>query len=271
MKLEYYNPRYNRTLVYIPNNDNILTQIDGIVSVFFFALLNDYSFVIEGLDKTHLADIFDSTIDWWDSSWKDSASKRGLWNLNNPTESDIFNVKNVYMEKMFPYSEIIHISTNENWIPHLLDSEAYRERFEYLGILEEKNVYLSCLQLLFSDFTEQFADNFESLYQDFTEEEDRMVARIVTMENIDEVVDEIKQLNVKKLLLSTNDFKIVNYLQKTMSDIEIISISDIKDDNMNPLLIQNVKVFYELFLFLSSNVRYVTPEDKFSNIVLSCS
>lgn len=266
MILENYKPRYNRTLVYVPSNTNIIDQINGIVSVCTLAILNDYSFVIKDLEKSHLSDIFQSNLDWWDKSWLDTPCKKGLWNLNRLTEVDLFDLKHIHIEKKFPYSEVIYVSTNLNLVPNLMESEVYKERVEYLELGVEENPYLEVLKNIFTEFEGDFQTNYEMLFDDFTNTNQRGVLRIVNLETAQNLVDELNEKKLDRVLLSTNDFKIRDFLKENLN-CTVLTIPDIESADLNIQLLLNLKLSYELFLFLNTEIRYVDENDSFSEII----
>jgi len=270
MNLEIYNPRYNRTLVYVPSNNNFIDQINGLVSVCTLAILNDYSFVIKGLNQNYLSEIFQSNLDLWNTSWKDIPSKKGLWNLTNLTEVDLFDLKHIHLEKKFSYSEVIYMSTNINLVPYLLEGEIYKERLQYLEITKDDNVFLDILKNLFTEFEGDFQSNYEMLLDDFTSYQKRIVARIISMNEAETLVDEIKDEEIDKFLLSTNDFKIRDFLKSTLKT-SVLTIPDIESGEFPTRLLQNLKSSYELFLFLSTEKKYLSESDVFSEVVRNTS
>lgn len=266
MILENYKPRYNRTLVYVPSTNNIIEQMNGIVSVCTLAILNDYSFVIKGIEKSHLSDIFQSNLDWWDKSWLDTPCKKGLWNLNRLTEVDLFDLSHIHIEKKFPYSEVIYTSTNLNLVPHLMKSEVYKERIEYLGLGSDESPYLEILKNLFTEFEGDFQTNYEMLLEDFTNTTKRGVMRIVNLEKAQSIVEEVNEKKLDKVLLSTNDFKIRDFLKENLN-CTVLTIPEIESEDLNAILLLNLKLSYELFLFLTTEIRYVDENDEFSSVV----
>jgi len=269
MNLEPYFPFSDRMVVYHSSED-ILNQIDGIVSTFLLALMNDYQFNIGNLSETKLHEIFTSPVDWWNNTWFVDRSKRGLWNLKFSTPEDEFALSNILLWKKFPYSQVIHVYANENLISFIMNNESYKEKIEKYEIKPEDNIYKEIFKNIFFGFEKNWEENFQYLKQNFFSDENRMVARIISSNQIDNLVEKIRETNPQKVLLSTNDISIVNQLKQTFKDVQFLYINDIKNDEYSPTILTNVKLFYELLLFIDTNNKFLESNDKFSEIVNNC-
>jgi hypothetical protein len=151
-----------------------------------------------------------------------------------------------------------------------MNNESYKEKIEKYEIKPEDNIYKEIFKNIFFGFEKNWEENFQYLKQNFFSDENRMVARIISSNQIDNLVEKIRETNPQKVLLSTNDISIVNQLKQTFKDVQFLYINDIKNDEYSPTILTNVKLFYELLLFIDTNNKFLESNDKFSEIVNNC-
>jgi hypothetical protein len=269
MNLETYNPFSDRIIVYHSSND-ILNQIDGMVSTFLLALLNQYQFKIGNLSNTLLHEVFTSPVSWWGDEWFQTRHKRGIWNLRYTTTEDEFVLSNILLYKKRPYSQVVHVYCEDNLLPLIMKNSMYKEFIEKYEVGKEGNVYKEVVKNLFYSFEGDWQENFEHLKSTFFAEENRMVARILSKTKLKELSSIIDDKKPKQVLVSTKDLVLLQTLKDTHPDVKFLHVVDIKNEEYNPVTLSTIKLFYELFLFIDTEIKFLDDDDKFSDIVKNC-
>ena len=269
MNLEPYYPFSDRTLVYQSSKD-IIDQIDGIVTTFLLALLNQYQFKIGNLSNTSIHEIFTSPVDWWEDSWMTERNKRGVWNLRYYTTEDEFALANILLYKKLPYSQVIHVHCDDNLTQNILSSSLYNEFIEKFEVGQEGSVYKEVFKNIFYGFEGIWEENFKHLQTTFFGEENRLAARVLTNESLEKLSTLISQTNPKQVLISTKEIQLLSKLRSGFPDVKFLHITDITNENYTETVLSTIKLFYELMLFIDTDNKFLEEDDKFSDIVRNC-
>ena len=226
MNLNEYKPTQGKFIVYECIGDPI-KEISGILSGFLLALVNNYRFKINGLDKSPFAEVFASEIPWWETQWKDFGWKHGYLNLRNIQPSEIKFLENETLENKFFNTHILHFYSDSNVIPYILDNKIYVEKLEKLSIQKNSNIYKILFELLFGSIETEYSENFEFLLNNYKKYTNPVVI----------IVDETTELN-EISHLKKHDFVYV-YCE---NQVVYTKIKDsLSDMNFSRIKIQNVE------------------------------
>lgn len=177
MNLTNYNPQSDRYIVY-ECISNPIDEMSGILSSFLLALVANYNFRINGLDKSYLAEIFSSNIPWWQTEWKDFGWKHGLWNLRDLNKSDINSLENETIRNKFYNSHILHFYATDDLIPFIYSNKNYQEAFKLFDIEDSKKVYNGLFKNLFFSVEDSFIENINFLKNEYSKYRNPIVIRI---------------------------------------------------------------------------------------------
>lgn len=189
MNLSNYNTPDNKFLVF-QSTGNPIEELPGILSGFLLALLNNYNFRIDGLDKSPFADVFTGEIKWWGDKWKNLSWKHGFMNLTDPNREEIIFLETKKISEKYFNSNILYFHTNKDLIPHIIKNESYGEVLKQITD-GEKFSYKKLYDVLFKDVEENYLKNFKFLMEEMTSYKSQIV--IMIDENVD--LNSLKELS----------------------------------------------------------------------------
>jgi len=277
MNLEKYSPKDNRIIVYSNTNGNIADRLNGIVTSFLLALLNDYHFRIAESNML-LHNIFNSDYDWKNEDWYDGEYKRGRLNLNDILNDEKHWLEDVVITDEIPNAEVLNLFINENGLKYIFNNENYNKRLEELD-LEYNTAYSQLLTYLFN-FNGKYEKNFyyllDRLYLDEGNPMSVHIRNIQGDENItNSFMDAIKKHSSPNstIFLSSDNESIIKEMKSNLSGLKIISLpnnivfdndGDIKESDL-------VKLYYEMFLQANCTKHIISPWSGFSKLIATLS
>jgi hypothetical protein len=189
MNLTNYNTPDNKFLVF-QSTGKPIEELPGILSGFLLALLHNYNFRIDGLDKSPFADVFTSEIRWWGDKWKNMSWKHGFMNLTDPSREEVSFLETQKISEKYFNSNILYFYTNKDLIPHIIKNESNSEVLKQITD-GEKISYKKLYDVLFKDVEENYSENFKFLMDEMTSYKNQIV--IMIDENVD--LSSLKELS----------------------------------------------------------------------------
>lgn len=277
MNLEKYSPKENKFIVYSNTNGNMSDRLNGIVTSFLLALLNDYHFRITE-SNILLHNIFTSDYDWKNEDWYDGEYKRGRLNLNGILNDERHWLEEVVITDEIPNAEVLNLFINENGLKYIFNNENYYTRLEELE-LEYNTAYSQLLTYLFN-FNEKYEKNFNYLLDRlYSDEGNPMSVHIRNLQGDEDVtnlfIDAIKKNsspNSTIFLSSDNNF-IINQIKDNLPVLKIISLpNNIVFDNDDEIKESDlVKFYYEMFLQANCTKHIISSWSDFSKLIVTLS
>lgn len=272
MNLDRYTPIENRFIVYSNKNENFSDRINGIVSSFLLALINDYHFRIDD-SNLRLEDIFISEIEWNNKDWNTLNLRRGRLNLNSIAKETYWISEDTIGER-FPNTQSIHIFLTENTIPYIFNNPKYSNKLKELD-LELETAFSQLLTTLFQ-FNKKYQKNYNFLIDKLYEDGSSPMSVHIRTKNVNETtinyfIDAIKKNSYpnSKVFISSDDDNLIGYIKNTLPKIKIISLpyNNLLDNDYNNTEVDMVKFYYELFIQANCIKHIISHWSTYSQII----
>ena len=272
MNLDRYKPIENHFIVYSNKSGNFSDRINGIVSSFLLALVNDYHFRIDD-SNLRLNDIFISNIDWNNEDWDKLDLRRGRLNLNGVVKkTDWFSKETIH--NYFPNTQSLHMFINENAIPYIFNNPNYSDKLKELGLQLETS-FSQLLTVLFK-FNDKYQKNYNFLIDKLYEDGSSPMGVHIRTRNVNEstinyFVDAIKKNSYpnSKVFISSDDDNLIGYIKNTLPKIKIISLpyNNVLDNDYDNTEVDMVKFYYELFIQANCLKHIISHWSTYSQII----
>ena len=247
MNLNNYNTTDNKFLVF-QSTGNPIEDLPGILSGFLLALLHNYNFRIDGLDKSPFADVFTSEIRWWGDKWKNLPWKHGFMNLRDPSREEVNFLETKKISEKYFNSNILYFYTNKDLIPHIIKNESFSEVLKQITE-DEKFSYKKLHDVLFKGVEENYSKNFKFLMDEMTSYKNQIV--IMIDENVD--LSSLKELSeydfVYVLVDNQNLFGTIKDLYPNIKFSKIKQQKNVDIDNDKIYKIGKMLEFYFIIKF----------------------
>lgn len=245
MNLSSYKPQKNKYIVYQNEKSNTVGKLNGIVTSFLLALINDYHFRISDDDKD-LLDLFDSENEWSNEDWISNDLYFGRLNLNNILETEKHWLENVILPYELSNSDVIKLLINQNGLKYIFNNENYVNRLEELGL--EYNTAFSVLLTHLFKFNKKYKNNFDFLIDKLFENNSKPLSIHIDTTNIDEetislFIDAIKKHSspTDVNFIMCDDEIIVDRIKTEVPSLKVVTLPKGIDN-------EYVKTYYNLFL-----------------------
>lgn len=263
MNLTEYIPQSDKFIVFECIGDP-MKEINGIISAFVLALMANYNFRINGLDKSPFADVFSSSLDWWNNDWKSIGWKHGIWNLKNLSNEDIRDIKSSTIRSKFYNTQVLHFYCEDNIIPHIFANPNYEEALDIFEIQNESLVYKQVIEVLFAQIENDYQPNFEFLVENLNKYKNPTSIRVDESTSIEKIKE-----------LSEHDFIYVscsnpNYYIKLKNEITNLNLSHIKTqlkENSEMSKVDKISKLLELSLLMKINSFNDLCSDSYGNFL----
>jgi hypothetical protein len=263
MNFNSYQPKQDRMIVY-ECIGNPVKEIPGIISAYFLALISNYKFRINGLDKSYFADLYTSDIDWWSTDWKDFGWKHGLWSLIDITDEEKKNLSTENFSDKYYNTHILHFYVEENVIPHILNNPNYQERIKELGVNENPNFIQEIFVKLFTKFENEFLENVNTLIDSVKKHKNKLFVRI----DKNSTLDSIQNIEEHDFIyVSCNDYDHYLKLKKQYPQYNLSHIKSKYPDTSQYDRINKIGMLIEVFFMKSFEKSISLCNDDFSKCI----
>ena len=253
MNLSSYKPQQNKYIVYQNESSDTVGKLNGIVTSFLLALINNYHFRISDDDK-ELFELFDSEIEWRNEDWISNDLYFGRLNLKDILETEKHWLENVILTYELSNSDVIKLLINQNGLKYIFNNENYVTRLNELG-LYYNTAFSELLTHLFK-FNKKFKNNFDFLINKLFDNNSQPLSIHIDTTNIDEetiglFIDAIKKNSspTDVNFIMCDDEVIIERIKTEVPALKVVTLPKIMDN-------EYVKKYYELFL-QSNCVRHI--------------
>lgn len=266
MNLTNYNPQADKYIVFECISDPI-QEMSGILSAFLLALVANYNFRINGLDKNHLAEVFSSKLPWWQTEWKDFGWKHGYWNLRDLNKQDILSLENETIRNKFYNSQVLHVYSNDDLIPFIYSNKNYIEAFELFEIQNSKQIYKELFQYLFETVEDSYIENIVFLRNEFEKYEKPIIIRV----DENTILESITKIELGDFIYvfcdDENQYKNIKKQFPSMNFSRIKETVNVVDDPKTKIIGKLIEIYFLLDFDLIYDYVEDVPGKLLSNIL----
>lgn len=270
----------DKYLVYCTDSCGMGDRLLGIASTFLLAVANGYQFRIKNFEPFSLAEVFTSSLPWWQDDWVYTEVKRGRLNM----ESDVWSFSNLLTEGLitdhYPNAKCINVHSNQNFIGYLFQNYNYISELSKHGITPE-NAFQKAIEYLFQ-FEKGFSENYKYLQSQLKSSKKYIGVHVRTnrkwgdvpqisdrcVNNFIEATQSEYQSGSKIFVCSDDENVISQFKQKFGSDVvslpgEAKHLEKSKDQTLQEFS----KILFEIWLLADSDVFIGSYWSNFSRLV----